>query len=216
MLVKGVFYRARMKTITQISMQKNIVKHCNIYLDGAFYCGLRLETVVERRLKTGMEISEKELDEIQISSLYTHALDRAMELLSKSVKTEKQVRDYLAKKGFTQSLTDKVIDKLKEYRFINDELYAENYAECYSDKKGKYLIFRELKQKGVSEDVIKEALKDVKDSERTALEIAEKFLKGKPRDNKNLSACYRKLLSKGFGYDTCSEVMEKIKSMEED
>lgn len=205
-----------MKTITQISMQKNSGKHCNIYLDGVFYCGLRLETVVECRLKTGMEISEKELDEIQISSLYTHALDRAMELLSRSVKTEKQVRDYLIKKGFTQSLTDKVIDKLKEYRFINDALYAENYAECYSDKKGKYLIFRELKQKGVSEDVIKEALKEVKDSEETALEIAEKFLKGKPRDNKNLSACYRKLLSKGFGYDTCSEVMEKIKSADED
>lgn len=205
-----------MKTITQISMQKNSGKHCNVYLDGAFYCGLRLETVVEHRLKVGDEIDEKTLDEIQISSLYTHALDRAMELLSRSVKTEKQVRDYLIKKGFTQSLIDKVTEKLKEYRFINDELYAENYAECYSDKKGKYLISRELKQKGISEEVIKEALSDIKDNEGTAFLLAEKFLKGKEKNPKNLSACYRKLLSKGFGYDTCSEVMEKIKSSEDD
>ncbi len=203
-----------MKTITQISMQTHSDKHCNIYLDGTYYCSLRLETVVENRLKVGQVISTEKLDEIQISSLYTHALDKAMGLLSKSNKTEKQVRDYLQKKGFTLSLRDKVIEKLKDYRFINDELYAENYAECYKFKKGKYLIERELKIKGCGEEVIKKALENVEEDTDSAYEIAVKFLKGKERDKKTLSSVYRKLLSKGYGYDTCNEVMDRLKDKE--
>jgi len=203
-----------MKTITQISMQTHSDKHCNIYLDGAYYCSLRLETVVENRLKVGQEISTEKLDEIQISSLYTHALDKAMGLLSKSSKTEKQVRDYLQKKGFTLSLCDKVIEKLKEYRFVNDELYAENYVECYKSKKGKYLIERELKLKGCGEEVIKKALENVEEDTDSAYEIAVKFLKGKEKDKKTLSSVYRKLLSKGYGYDTCNEVLDRLKDEE--
>ncbi len=203
-----------MKTITQISMQTHSDKHCNIYLDGTYYCSLRLETVVENRLKVGQEISTEKLDEIQISSLYTHALDKAMGILAKSSKTEKQVRDYLQKKGFTLSLRDKVIEKLKEYRFVNDELYAENYVECYKSKKGKYLIERELKLKGCGEEVIKKALENVEEDMDSAYEIAVKFLKGKERDKKNLSSVYRKLLSKGYGYDTCNEVMDRLKDEE--
>ena len=201
------------KTITQISMQKNSAKHCNVYLDGKFYCGLRLETVVERRLKVGMEISEEKLSEIQFESEYTHALDRAMEYLSKSAKTEKQVVEYLEKKGYTPSLIEKVVDKLKEYRFINDEAFAEYYASGAKNQKGIRLIKQELKQKGIDGETAEKVLSEFSDDEEVALTIAQKFLKGKEIDRDNLSKCYRKLLSKGFSYDTCSAVIEKIKDL---
>ncbi len=193
-------------------MQKHSAKHCNLYLDGVFYCGLRLETVVENRLKVGMEVEEADIDRMQTDSEYTHALDRAMTYLSGSVKTKKQVRDYLIKKGYTQSLADLVLAKLEDYRFINDEYYATRYAEVTKGSKGKYLIARELKAKGVDDKTTQKVLSEFADDTEGALRVALKAIKGKEINRENLSKVYRKLLSKGFSYETCDGVIEKIKN----
>ena len=204
-----------MKTITELSMQKHSAKHCNLYLDGAFYCGLRLETVVENRLKVGMQVEEAEIDKMQTESEYTHALDRAMTYLSGSVKTKKQVRDYLTKKGYTQALTDLVLAKLEDYRFINDESYAARYAEVAKGNKGKYLIARELKAKGIDQKTTEAVLEEFTDDTEAALRLAQKAIKGKEINRENLAKVYRKLLSKGFSYETCDSVIEKIKNQTE-
>ncbi len=205
-----------MKTITEISMQKHSAKRCNLYLDGAFYCGLRLETVVENRLKVGMSVEESQIDQMQMQSEYTHALDRAMTYLSGSAKTKKQVKDYLSKKGYTHTLIDKVLEKLEDYRFLNDQLYAERYAEITKANKGKYLIARELKAKGIDEKTARKVLDDFTDDYAGALKIAQKAIAGKELSRENLSKVYRKLLSKGFGYDTCDSVINSLKNNEEE
>ena len=199
-----------MKAITEISMQKHSAKHCNLYLDGVFYCGLRIETVVENRLKVGMSVEEKDIDKMQIDSEFTHALDRAMTYLSGAVKTKKQVRDYLLKKGYTQALCDKVLDKLTDYRFLDDEYYATRYLEVAKGK-GKYLLARELKARGIEDKTAQKALEDFTDDFESAMSIAQKAIKGKEITRENLSKVYRKLLSRGFGYDTCDSVIEKLK-----
>ncbi len=192
-------------------MQKHSAKHCNIYLDGTFFCGLRLETVVENRLKVGLQIEEELLEKMQIESEYTHALDRAMTYLSGSAKTKKQVREYLNKKGYTELLINKVLEKLEDYRFLNDELYAERYAEITKGNKGKYLIARELKAKGIDDKTAKKVLEEFTDDYDGALRIAQKAISGKELSRENLSKVYRKLLSKGYGYDTCDRVINAIK-----
>lgn len=205
-----------MKEITQIAMQKHSVKHCNIYLDNVFYCSLRLETVVLKGLKVGQIIDEKTLAEMQIESEFTHALDRAMTYLTGSVKTKKQVRDYLVKKGYTEELVLKVLEKLEDYRFLNDEAYAERYTEVASGQKGKYLIERELRAKGIDESTAKKVLEDFADDQEVAFSIAQKDLKGKEINKENLAKVYRKLLSKGFSYEMCTAVIDRLKQDLED
>ena len=205
-----------MKEITQIAMQKHSAKHCNIYLDNVFYCSLRLETVVLKGLKVGQVIEEKTLAQMQIESEYTHALDKAMTYLTGSVKTKKQVKDYLIKKGYTEQLVLKILEKLEEYRFLNDTAYAERYTEIASSQKGKYLIERELKAKGIDEQTAKQVLEDFADDQEVALSIAQKALKGKEINKENLAKVYRKLLSKGFSYETCTSVIDKLKQNLED
>ena len=45
-----------MAEITDISPQAKDKERCNVYVDGSFYCGMKLETVVKYRLKTGSHI----------------------------------------------------------------------------------------------------------------------------------------------------------------
>ena len=86
--------------ITAITPQVKDKKRCNIYIDGRFYCGLTLESTIKNRLKVGQEISLETLAEIQLESEKNTALDKALTHLSATRKTEKQIRDFLAGKGY--------------------------------------------------------------------------------------------------------------------
>ena len=207
-----------MKTITDIKPQVKNPTRCNIYLDNSFYCGLELETVMRHRLKIGASVSPEDLDEIQAESETMRALDKALNFISRSQKTKKQVEDYLESKGYLKKTIEAVLDKMSAYKFVNDQNYAKEYAKSASKSKGKRLISLELKRKGVSIDDMSEALNDIDDETETeaATKIAEKYLKNKEKTRENAVKCYKYLLSKGFDYETAKKAADKIIKNEDD
>lgn len=205
-----------MKVITDIKPQVKNPTRCSIYLDNVFYCGLELETVMRNRLKIGDQIEPEKLDEIQFDSERVRALDKALSFITKSKKTEKQVREHLQSKGYTEQTIENVIEKMKDYRFLDDGDYASSYAKSYSKTKGKRLIEMELKKKGVSEEDMSSAIEDIGDQTESAVLIAEKYLKNKPKDKPNMLKCYKYLLSKGFEYDDAKSAIERIGQGEDD
>ena len=205
-----------MKKITDIKPQAKTPTRCNIYLDNTFYCGLELETVMKNRLKIGQEITLEKLDEIQAESELIKATEKALNLLAKSQKSTKQVRDYLTQKGYTDSTVEKVIEKLLGYKYLSDGEYASQYACSQSKNKGKKLIGLELKKRGISEEDISEAIEKVGDQTEVAVKIAEKYLKNKQKDRVNTYKCYKYLLSKGFDYEVAKVAAQKVGSFEDD
>ena len=129
-----------MKTITDIKPQAKTPTRCNIYLDNVFFCGLELETVMKARLKIGLAVSEERLEDIQYEEERIKALDKALSYITRSKKTEKEVSDYLRKKGYTDKTINETIEKLKGYKFVDDELYATDYANSLSKSKGNYSV----------------------------------------------------------------------------
>lgn len=198
-----------MKTVTAITQQKD-PKRCNIFLDGEFFCGLPLETVMKCRIKVGMTIDSEELEKIQLDSELLAATDKAMSYLTGSVKTEKQVRDYLRGKGYTPLVVGHVVEKLKGYSLIDDAEYARRYVETYSGKKGARLMLMELKTKGVSAETAERAVAAVDDQTEAAYRIAVKYTKGKTPDREGLQKLYRYLLSKGFSYDEARAAADRL------
>ena len=207
-----------MKTITDIKPQVKNPTRCNIYLDNSFYCGLELETVMRHRLKIGASVSPEDLDEIQAESETMRALDKALNFISRSQKTKKQVEDYLESKGYLEKTIEAVLDKMSAYKFVNDQNYAKDYAKSASKNKGKRLISLELKRKGVSDEDMSEALNDIDGETETeaATKIAEKYLKNKEKTRESAVKCYKYLLSKGFDYETAKEAADKIIKDEDD
>ena len=207
-----------MKTITDIKPQVKNPTRCNIYLDNSFYCGLELETVMRHRLKIGASVSPEALDEIQAESETMRALDKALNFISRSQKTKKQVEDYLESKGYLKKTIEAVLDKMSAYKFVNDQNYAKDYAKSASKNKGKRLISLELKRKGVSDEDMSEALNNIDGETETeaATKIAEKYLKNKEKTRESAVKCYKYLLSKGFDYETAKEAADKIIKDEDD
>lgn len=183
---------------------------CNLYLDGVFYCGLTLESVVKFRLKEGMEIEREALDSIQLESEKQTAFDKALDHLSHSMKTEASLRTYLKKKGYVEVVIDSVMEKLSSYGFVDDSEYAKRYASSASKGKGKRLIALELRQKGVGEEEIGEAISSLTGEAETAKALLEKYMRGKERSRETLSKAFQYLLRRGFDYETAKEALGDI------
>ncbi|MBO5277068.1 MAG: RecX family transcriptional regulator [Clostridia bacterium] len=207
-----------MNEITAITAQVKDKTRCNIYIDGRFCCGLTMETVVKNRLKVGKIVSAEELSAMQLESEKNTAFDKALTFLSATRKTEKEIRSHLSKKGYLPAVIDYAVEKLREYGFINDEEYAEAYTESASKKKGGRLIRMELKNKGLSEEAIENALSELDEGQEleTAKGILEKYMRGKTADKATLQKAYRHLMSKGFDYDTAKAAIDAYGGMDED
>lgn len=198
-----------MAEITSIEPQVKDKNRCNVYIDGRFYCGIKLEVAIKYHLKAGMHIEKSQLDEIQLETEKSQAMDKAMTHLSATMKTERQMRDFLAKKGYTEAVCDYVIEKLQYYKFVDDYSYCTAYVKSVSGK-GKRAIEADLIKRKANKDAISSALEDYEEDENDAFEILQKYLRGKEINKVNVLKGYKYLLSKGFGYDTAKSATEKF------
>ena len=200
--------------ITAITPQKHDAKRCNIEVDGRFFCGMQLLTVMEHRLKVGSVVTEEELSALQLAGEKQTALDKALTHISASMKTEKDVRDFLRRKGYLQEVSDYVVEKMKGYGYLDDEAYARAYAESAGKRKGSRLIRMELKRKGVPESAL--AALPERDERGAAAEVLQKYLRGKAQDVKTLRKAYAHLISKGFDHDTARAALEEMRGVWEE
>lgn len=207
-----------MNEITSITAQAKDKTRCNVYVDGRFCCGLTVETVVKNRLKVGQSVSPEQLAEMQLESEKNTALDKALTHLSATRKTEKQIREFLQKKGYLPAVIDYVIEKLRGYGFLNDGEYAEAYVEQAAKRKGGRLIRMELRSKGVTDAEIDGALGglDEQTELQTAIALLQKYMRGKTADVQTLQKAYRHLMSKGFSYDVAKEALSAYGDLDEE
>ncbi len=209
-ILKGEVYG--MNEITAITPQVKDKRRCNIYIDGRFCCGLTLEATVKNRLRVGQVVSEEQLAEIQLESEKNTALDKALTHLSATRKTEKEIRTYLAGKGYLPAVVEYVVEKLQGYRFLNDGEYAQDYVESAAARKGGRRIRMELKSKGVSDTDIDEALSSRAEGaeEDAAKTVLAKYMRNKPVDKETLQKAYRYLMGKGFDYEAARAALQSL------
>jgi len=79
----------------------------------------------------------------------------AIQLLARREHTVLELQHKLAQRGFAAPDINRVLDELISEDLINEERYAEVYAHSRADKGyGPLRISRELRERGVSEDIV--------------------------------------------------------------
>lgn len=201
-------------TITALEPQKNSKRRYNLYLDGEFKCGVTEDSVAVFRLKVGQTLTESKLKEIMDTTETQIAFDKCLNLLGKSMKTTKQIKDYLQQKGFGDRVSQNVLNKLKEYKYIDDQAYAAAFVSQFKTCKGVFRIRQELMLKGIKKEIIDEALigLDEEENVENAFNLAKKAVKGKQIDQKQLIKINRHLLSRGFDFETINVVLNRLKT----
>lgn len=143
------------------------------------------------------------------------ALQSLMRLCARSEKSSGDALRLMSQWQVPQAERGAVLDKLLKDRFIDDSRYAEAYVREKSRLSGwgARKIAMQLRQKGVSQDVIAEALKQL-DSDIELPRLVEK-LRRKARTTKYSSdyelrgKLLRYALSLGFDYDLAQRAVEE-------
>ena len=204
-----------MSEITLIEPQKKDKERCNVYVDGRFYCGIKLEVAIKFHLKAGMQIEKSRLDEIQLETEKSQAMDKALTHLSASMKTKKQMRDFLSKKGYTEAVINYVIERLEYHKFVDDYAYCCAYVQSIKGK-GKRALEVDLFKRGAEKEAIEAALDEAEEDVDEAAAIFSKYMRGKVADKQTLYKAFKYLLSKGYGYDTAKSALETFGDIDED
>lgn len=189
-----------MPEITSVQPQKKDKNRCSIFIDGRFYCGLTLEAAIKYRLKAGMHIEESLLDEIQLETEKSTALDKALTHISASMKTERQIKDFLVAKGYTGAVCEYVLERMRHYGFLDDYAYCKAYIGSVSGR-GKRMLEADLIRRGADRSAIERALSETDEDEDGAARLAEKYMRGKERTRENMYKAVKYLVARGYGYD---------------
>ena len=134
---------------------------------------------------------------------------RAVAYILTMPKTEKQMRQWYARKTMDQTLIENDIARLREYNFINDEDYAHNFVQCKRDKLGIGQIKNKLRMNGINSAIIEKAVAEIDDQRALVQSSVEKYLRHKDKTPEIKSKLFRWLLGKGFNYDVCVEVIDE-------
>lgn len=141
--------------------------------------------------------------------------NRALNFLSFRPRSEKELRDYLKKKKCDDLSIQRIIESLKEHKFLNDEEFVAWWIEqrTIARPKAARTIKFELKQKGISKELIEEAFeKDLSSDLEKAKALIKKRIKRYPdiADKKIYEKLGRFLASKGFDYEIIKEVLDQV------
>ncbi len=202
--------------ITSITAQKK-GERVNIFIDDKFSCGISAESLVKFRLKKGQEISQQRLDEVCLESDKEVAFGKVLGLLNRRMKTRKEIEKYLYDKGYAPVVIEDCISKLLQYKYIDDEHYADAFVEANYYKSGKKMIRYKLAQKGIKDKDITLKLEQMPNQYDVVKALACKYMKNKEHTLAVGQKLYRYLLSKGFdGSDVGRVVKEVIKETEDE
>lgn len=87
-------------------------------------------------------------------------MSMALRRLGRLPQTERQLTDYLARRGVTEQVRTEVVARLRTSKLLDDAEYAEMFARSRRRTKqaGNSLIRRELRERGVDTQTIEAAI----------------------------------------------------------
>ena len=196
-----------MATVTAIKQQKRNPQRVNIYLDGVY--AFPLAKIVAAWLKVGRELSPEKIAALQGEDEAEKAFQRCLNFLSYRPRSQAEVERNLRKHAVPEALITPIIERLKNAKLLDDADFARRWVEDRAAfrPRGAYALRLELRQKGVGEAGIVQALESLDETElaRQAAMRKARQLVGLdwPAFRAKLSAF---LARRGFAYAIVAEV----------
>ncbi len=207
--------------ITDIEPQKKDENRSSVYIDNEFAFGASNVDILFYKLKINEEISQEKLDLILENLVYVKARDKAFKFLGFKARTQKELYNKLLEKEFSEEVSQKIVEEMKSYKYIDDEVYAQNFLKEKMNYKGigTSRIKFELSQKGISREII-DGLFDESQYYEEQLEKVKELIETKTRridleniTDKEKKKVYDFLLRRGYNYNIINEAFKEIFSI---
>lgn len=200
--------------ITAIEKNEKVSSMAAVILDNNITFCLPKKRIELLELKEGKNITEETLNYILDTEIYAAARSAAVSFLAMKLRTAYEVSQKLSDMGYGEATIEKVIDNLKEINYIDDYNYACKYISEKSKLKPKSvkLLSMELKQKGITDDIINNTFENFElDEGEVALELLRKrFSKYTVLDEKMIQKMKTFLAGRGFSYSQISKAVTEF------
>ncbi|MCK4891728.1 MAG: regulatory protein RecX [Candidatus Pacebacteria bacterium] len=143
------------------------------------------------------------------------ALQFAMKLIGIRKRSVFEVTERLKKKGFKENIIKEILKELKNYKYLNDEQFAESYINDRMNFRpcGRFLIMKELRERGIVKNIINKKIEELLSVEieiESAKRLARKKIRAvscKTDKNKINQKTKSYLQSRGYAFDIISQVI---------
>ncbi|WLD93970.1 recombination regulator RecX [Alkalihalobacillus sp. AL-G] len=205
--------------ITKITVQKKNKSRYNVYVDCGhgeeFGFAIDEDVYIKFGIEKGMELSAKEISELQSEDEVRKGFNQAVNYLSYRMRSCQEIVEYLKKKEVPTSAIEAIMKRLQELKYIDDLEFAKMFirSKVTTSQKGPKALEQELKLKGVSEAIIEKAILVYPQDQQ--IESATKLAKKKAKQNQKLSEIAAKqkigqlLKQKGFSWTIIEQAIEK-------
>ncbi len=199
------------RKVTALKAQKRNSNRINVYLDDEFAFGL--SRFAAAWLQVGEELSAEKIQELQDLDAQEVANQRALNFLSYRPRSEAEVRKNLQKHDTPEGVITEVLSRLRKNGLVDDTQFARTWVENRSTfrPRGRCALAMELRQKGIRDEAIDEALRDL-DEDKLAYQAAIK----QSRRYEGLEwMAFRQKMSaylarRGFNYGVAKPVIEQV------
>lgn len=188
----------------------------DIYLDHELAFTLSDEGLYKLKLAKGKEfVPDAATNEILREDELNRCKNRAMNILSLTIKSEHTLKTKLREEGFTDEAIEHTLNFAREYSLVNDiELAKEIVNKEDRHHRSKRQIQQKLYHKGITKEDQQAVLEEIDiDEKENALKTAQKkyrIIKNKPQEEILKKIMYT-LSYQGFSYDAANYAISKIK-----
>lgn len=169
----------------------------------------------------GLEVDTDALRQWLLVRQYPMALNDAVTLLAQRAQASGEIRQKLRRKLYMEDTIEMVLYKLEKERLMDDEAFARDWAASRARcQVGRSRILRELRMKGIPQELAQHALDELDEDEgdQAAIALAAKLLRrysGEADERKAMQKLLAAMARRGYGYEESKRAIETaIRRME--
>jgi regulatory protein len=152
-------------TITKLEVQQRNKERVSVYLDDEFAFGI--DIMAAAGLRRGQQLSDAEIAQLQADDDNHRAYLSAVRLLGTRPRSRQELERRLREKQYAPEAITHALERLEREGLVDDAEFARYWSEnrtVFRPRSTRALRF-ELRQKGVSNEDMEEALEAVDDDE---------------------------------------------------
>lgn len=192
-----------MGVITDIKQNRSNKKF-SVFVDDEFVFSITDVDVLYYKLSIGDAILQPKLDKIREEVVLTKAKEKAAKYVSYKSRTEKEVRTKLQEEAYTEDIIEEVMAVLLKYGYVDDEKYAQSYVKAKHNY-GALRLRYELQQRGVSSQIISEALEGIERTPQMVALFYKKLQGDTTPDYAEKRKAFDYVARRGYDYDDVND-----------
>lgn len=187
----------------------------NVYLSNGEVLNLQEQVITENELLLKKEMSQELYNKLVRDNKIYELMEMAVKYISIRLRSIKEVKDYLLKKGGSNNEVEDAVQKLIESGYLDDDRFTKAFIK---DKLkfttiGDYKIKMQLNKLGVSTSIIEDNMNKI--DEHIIEEKIKKIIEKDKKTNKKYSGqilknkIYNHLLNQGYSQEKVITIINK-------